>query len=37
MTLNNDQLVMKIQAKFYNNLDAMDETFDRMCFFTKVP
>ncbi|HAT3863335.1 TPA: hypothetical protein JAN60_07510 [Legionella pneumophila] len=37
LTLNNDQLVMKIKAKSFNNLDSMDEAFNGNCIFTKVP
>ncbi|MCL9685722.1 hypothetical protein [Legionella maioricensis] len=36
LTLNNDQLVMNIQAKFFNNLDSMDDTFNGNCIFLKT-
>jgi len=37
MTVNDDQLVMKIKANFYNNLNSMDDTFNGNCSFTKAP
>lgn len=37
MTLSDDQLVMKIKANFYNNLDPMFDTLNGNCSFTKAP
>lgn len=36
MALDHEQLIMKIQAKFYTNLDSMGDTFDRICIFSKL-
>lgn len=37
MTLNNGQLVMKIKANVYSNVEAMADTLDGSCSFTKAP
>lgn len=37
MILKNGQLLVKIKANFYNNLNALDDTFNGKCSFTKAP
>ncbi|CEK09366.1 hypothetical protein [Legionella hackeliae] len=37
MALNNDQLLMTMQAKFYSNLNPLDDTVNSNCVFTKAP
>lgn len=36
ITIDHEQLIMKIQAKSYNNMDSIGDIYERICIFSKL-